>query len=510
MPPKKLADLRRNLKCARDDRGRDGHDGQESGTDVGDAHHDLFQIVGRALAGPIAGNERAEALEVFGHVFGIERDGRPEIAEEVDQHDVQQVVDERVAALKCVVQAAPQRIIRIRLIQHAEKNRGKHQQAAGENDRHDAGLIDAQRQVLPGAAIHAPAAHMLGALRGNAPLAQRDKHHARHHGQKHHGQQQQHFDAQLARSAAQLGRCLAEQLSERARHAGQNARHDQQADAVADAELIDLLAQPHQEDGAGGHRQYGHHLPANGQVAGVIEETVFDQMTLDQEAQVHPALPDTQDHGGIASVFVDFLAAAFAFFLQPFERGPDAAQELKNNGRRNVGHDAQTEDRDLIQLTGAEQRDLFEQSAQPAGRIEIAFHLLLIDYRQRDLPANAIDQQQGQREEDLLAQLRDREDDAEFFPHGSIPLRFLALRRRGVGKITILCWRSETDSDYPNLTLESEKGGAGFPACETSGGVQHQAGRPARCPQNASRPRGSTRLSWRLRRPAWRHPCVGL
>ena len=38
-------------------------------------------------------------------------------------------------------------------------------------------------------------------------------------------------------------------------HPGQDAGHDQQADAVADAVLVDLLAEPHQEHGAGGHRQ---------------------------------------------------------------------------------------------------------------------------------------------------------------------------------------------------------------------------------------------------------------
>ena len=35
-----------------------------------------------------------------------------------------------------------------------------------------------------------------------------------------------------------------------------------QADAVADAELVDLLAEPHQEDRAGGHGQHGDDLPA--------------------------------------------------------------------------------------------------------------------------------------------------------------------------------------------------------------------------------------------------------
>ena len=51
----------------------------------------------------------------------------------------------------------------------------KHQQAAGEDDRHHAGLVDAQRQVLPIAAEHAPAADVLGALRRDAPLALRDE-----------------------------------------------------------------------------------------------------------------------------------------------------------------------------------------------------------------------------------------------------------------------------------------------------------------------------------------------
>ena len=51
------------------------------------------------------------------------------------------------------------------------------------------------------------------------------------------------------------------QLETGARHTGQNAGHDQQADAVADAEFIDLLAEPHEEHGAGGHRENGGYFP---------------------------------------------------------------------------------------------------------------------------------------------------------------------------------------------------------------------------------------------------------
>ena len=46
---------------------------------------------------------------------------------------------------------------------------------------------------------------------------------------------------------------LEEQALRRVGDAGDDAGHDDEADAVADAVLVDLLAEPHQEDGAGGH-----------------------------------------------------------------------------------------------------------------------------------------------------------------------------------------------------------------------------------------------------------------
>ena len=79
---------------------------------------------------------------------------------------------------------------------------GNEQQAAGEDDRHDARLIDPQRQVLPRAAVDAAAADVLGALRGNAPLPLGDEHHAQHHGHEQHDQHQQRLHADLAAAAA--------------------------------------------------------------------------------------------------------------------------------------------------------------------------------------------------------------------------------------------------------------------------------------------------------------------
>ena len=41
-------------------------------------------------------------------------------------------------------------------------------------------------------------------------------------------------------------------MHDRVRHAGDDAGQDDQRDAVAEAVLVDLLAEPHQEDAAGG------------------------------------------------------------------------------------------------------------------------------------------------------------------------------------------------------------------------------------------------------------------
>ena len=63
----------------------DGDNRQERGTDVRDSYHDLFQVIGGPLAGTIAGNERPTVTQVVRHLLGIERDRRPEVAEEENQ-----------------------------------------------------------------------------------------------------------------------------------------------------------------------------------------------------------------------------------------------------------------------------------------------------------------------------------------------------------------------------------------------------------------------------------------
>ena len=135
---------------------------------------------------------------------------------------------------------------------------------------------------------------------------------------------------------------------------------------------------------------------------------------------IEPALSQAEKDGGVAGIFVDFLAPVSPSFCSFSKRRIDAGQELENNRGRDVGHDAQAENRGLAQLAAAEDRHLIEQiAAPPPPLVSKSFaNFVVVEHRQRNVRSDAKNRQQEQREEDLLAQLGDRENDANFFPHG--------------------------------------------------------------------------------------------
>ena len=117
---------------------------------------------------------------------------------------------------------------------------GEEQDADGEDDGDDAGLVDAQGQERGAALVHAPATHAAGVLDGDASLAFLDVDDDGHRG---HDAEQAEGDA-----GGQVGR--GQERAHGARQAGHDAGEDDEADAVADAALGDELADPHEQHGA--------------------------------------------------------------------------------------------------------------------------------------------------------------------------------------------------------------------------------------------------------------------
>ena len=118
------------------------------------------------------------------------------------------------------------------------------------------------------------------------------------------------------------------------RQAYDDARKDQQADAVADAAFSDLFTDPHNENCAGHHREYGGEHKRN-----VV--TADDQARLARQPTRNAyALNKTEQNSQIARITIDRLPPQFAFFLNLFQRRIDRSHQLKNDGRGDVTQSA--------------------------------------------------------------------------------------------------------------------------------------------------------------------------
>ena len=110
----------------------------------------------------------------------------------------------------------------------------------------------------------------------------------------------------------------------------------------------------------------------------------------------------------VARVLRDLAPAELAFLRQPLEVRPDDGQQLQDDRRADVGHDAQREDRHLRQVPAREH--VVEAEHRVLGLFGEQRERLGVHARRRDVIADAVHGQQPEREQHAIAQLRDRED----------------------------------------------------------------------------------------------------
>src|SRR5262249_12094549 len=121
-----------HLQLTGDDRRDDGDHRQKRGPDVSDPHQYLLQVVRGGLARPVTRDEAAVVLQVVRHVLRVKGDCRPEVAEEVNQRDVQHVVKPSGPALEVASDVG--RPLRPAVTgDHAEDEPGDDQQAGRKN-----------------------------------------------------------------------------------------------------------------------------------------------------------------------------------------------------------------------------------------------------------------------------------------------------------------------------------------------------------------------------------------
>jgi len=231
-------------------------------------------------------------------------------------------------------------------------------------------------------------------LNGDLPGRHREGDHRRHHKDQRRAEEQD-LDERDAARAEQLIR-----VHDRAGEALQNGEEDQEGHAVPDAPLRDLLAEPHDEYATGGetnHREEAEPQPRHQYRRGLRLE----------EERVRVGLPDTEDDRRIAGPLGQLPTTLFSLLLELLDRREHGREQLEENARGDVGHDAEGEDR------GALQPATHEEIVDPEDRpLELPGQALERDdvhARCRDVRAKSIEGETHEGEEDLLPQLRNSE-----------------------------------------------------------------------------------------------------
>ena len=142
--------------------------------------------------------------------------------------------------------------------------------------------------------------------------------------------------------------------------AGDDAGKDQQAHAVADAAVGNLLAQPHDERRTGGQSEHRHQAEADARMQ--------HQALLGENGRNADGLQRAQDNRHVAGPLGDLAPAEFAFLLDARQRLIDHGQQLEDDRRGDVGHDAQRKDGHSAQVAAAEQ--IHQAERRSALRVE--------------------------------------------------------------------------------------------------------------------------------------------
>src|SRR5258708_2961583 len=140
----------------------------------------------------------------------------------------------------------------------------------------------------------------------------------------------------------------------------------------------------------------------------MINESLIAGSLRLQQRRRRKRLDNGETDSQVSCVLSNLAAAQFAFFLQPLEVREYHGHQLQDDGRGDVRHDAQRENREAAEIAATEEIENAERSALRLGK-ELVQHGP-VDSRRGNVRADAIHGQQRQRKENALPQVFDAEE----------------------------------------------------------------------------------------------------
>ena len=203
----------------------------------------------------------------------------------------------------------------------------EHQDRRREDRRDDAGRVDLQRQVAGLAAHDLSPDHAFGVLDGYSSLP------AFEEDDDGDDQHDEHADDGQVERGDVAGLRLREHADGGVGHVGDDAREDDQRDAVAYPALGDLLAEPHDEGGAGRQRDHRQQAERPPWIGDHLAELRVRAVVTFQPARDEERLDQRQDDAAVARVLVQPPPPHLPFLLDLLQLGDDDRQQLQDDRR---------------------------------------------------------------------------------------------------------------------------------------------------------------------------------
>ena len=327
-------------------RGEQSHNAQEQSTDEGDLVQHTLDEISSGLAGTLAGDGAAVLPQVVGHLNRVVLDGHIEEGKTDDHQRVQDDVEPAILS-----EGADDSLTQglLGLTEEGDQDGGQGQDGDSQDDGHNTGHVHLDGHVGALATVHLTADNLFGILDGDAALGIGHEDDETDHSQEQDQHQDHDHGIPDAGGLAvddlldTHGPEVLPQIVRTHRDAGQDTGEQQHRDTVADALLIDLLAQPHHQRGAGGEAENDHDggEPLTKAAAGTRRQSVV--LVLHHEV-VSDTQHQAQANGAVTGILSQLLAAGLTLLGQALQIRNRHGQQLNNDAGVDVGGDGQRED----------------------------------------------------------------------------------------------------------------------------------------------------------------------
>ncbi len=382
----------------------DGHDGdecQEQRTNEGNSGEDLADKFSGGLAGTDARDGAVVLPQVVGHLNGVILDGHIEIREHQNQNEVQYGI-QPAGGGEGVKEALPEPAFHI--ASHKQLNgAGNGENGAGEDDRHHAAHAYLNRHMGGLSAVHFPAHHALGVLDRDPALGVVHEDNDPDHGQEQ-DDPQRYQEIILAQAGVCVGhRDIGPKLLARVGEPGYDARKQQDRNTIADALLVDLLAQPHHQGSA------CRKCKDNNDCSEYLAEALVKQgnVVVTQVEIIGGTLDQAQNHRDITGDGADLFPAFLPFASQALQRRDCHCQKLHDNGGVDVGGNAHSKQGSLCKGATGHHVGIAQSTACAIHIIHQLLQSVYVQERHGNNRAEPEHDNDKQGKEDLLPKIRD-------------------------------------------------------------------------------------------------------